>query len=95
LGDDIDGLLEADVMARVDPRMDAPPDERTSLAVALEHESGVFWAFLVSFRRDAAVPYCVVEDAVVDQPHRGCGRAHAFFAKLGFAPISASMMREF
>jgi GNAT superfamily N-acetyltransferase len=76
---DIPGVLEAEIMERIDRPLDAPPEDVTRLAVGLhvggEAPSGVF---LVVFDRRAAVPFCVIEDCVVEEGSRGRGLGSAF-----------------
>ncbi len=75
----IPGVLEAEIMARLEHPLDASPGGTTRLAVGLhvdgEPPSGVF---LIEFDRRPAVPFCVIEDCVVAEGDRGRGLGSAF-----------------
>lgn len=70
---DIAGQLEADVAGRIDQPLDAPAEGRTMLAAGLSIGARDVGVTLVTFARDAQVPYAVIEDLVVDPACRSKG----------------------
>jgi GNAT superfamily N-acetyltransferase len=76
--DDIAQQLEADVVSRVSNPLDAPDDGQTTLAVALIVDAIETGVFLVTFARNSARPFAVLEDMVVLPAARSHGYGSQF-----------------
>ena len=76
--DDIAQQLEADVVSRVSNPLDAPDDGQTTLAVALIVDAIETGVFLVTFARNSARPFAVLEDMVVLPAARSHGYGAQF-----------------
>jgi GNAT superfamily N-acetyltransferase len=75
---DIEQILEADLLSRIDQPLDALQGERTRLIVEGRAGNAEAAVFLVSFNRSAPVPYTEIEDMMVAPAYRGHGIGHAF-----------------
>jgi GNAT superfamily N-acetyltransferase len=76
--DDIAQQLEADVVSRVSNPLDAQDDGQTTLAVALIVDAIETGVFLVTFARNSARPFAVLEDMVVLPAARSHGYGAQF-----------------
>jgi GNAT superfamily N-acetyltransferase len=76
--DDIAQQLEADVVSRVSHPLDAPDDGQTTLAVALIVDAIETGVFLVTFARNSARPFAILEDMVVLPAARSQGYGSLF-----------------
>lgn len=70
---DIANVLEREILARVANPLDAPPGGVTALAAGLACGGQDVGVFLVTFSREAASPYCVLEDIVIEKNKRSRG----------------------
>lgn len=76
--DDIAQQLETDVVSRISNPLDAPADDQTTLAVTLLVDAVETGVFLVTFARNSARPFAVLEDMVVLPAARSHGYGSLF-----------------
>lgn len=76
--DDIAQQLEADVVSRISNPLDAPAGGQTTLAVALLVDAVETGVFLVTFARNSARPFAILEDMVVLPAARSHGYGSQF-----------------
>jgi GNAT superfamily N-acetyltransferase len=76
--DDIGQQLQADVVGRISNPLDAPPDGQTTLAAALVVDGVETGVFLVTFARNSARPFAVLEDMMVLPAARSHGHGSQF-----------------
>ena len=70
---DVAQSIEREVTERLANPDDAPPNGVTQLAGFLEVDGVDVGVFLVTFSRAAAVPFCILEDIVIDSERRTSG----------------------
>lgn len=70
---DFPALIGADIRGRLSNPDDAPAGGTTQLTALLDVEGEIAGVFLVTFSRDASVPYAILEDMVVSPKLRGQG----------------------
>ena len=70
---DIAQSIEREVTGRLGNPDDAPANGVTQLAGFLKVDAADVGVFLVTFSRAAAVPFCILEDIVIDSQRRAGG----------------------
>lgn len=76
--DDISDVLMTELLQRVETPLDPPPGGETQLAAALDVGGSDQGVFLVTFSRKAPVPFCILEDIVIDGSLRSSGLGSAY-----------------
>jgi GNAT superfamily N-acetyltransferase len=75
---DVAGTIVSELTERVDNPNDAPEGGSTQLAGFLKVDAEDVGVFLVTFSRAAAVPFCILEDIVVESRLRAQGYGKHF-----------------
>lgn len=75
---DIREIIAEDIRLRIKATDIPAAGQCTQLAAALEENERIIGVFLVTFSHNSAVPFCVLEDIVIEKASRGKGYGSAF-----------------
>lgn len=92
---DIARIIREDLAARIGAAEDAPVGGQTQLAAILENDDRMVGVFFVTFSRDGAVPYAVLEDMVVEVDARGKGYGSFFMEWINQECLKRGIKRQF
>lgn len=93
--ENIAGQLEADVVSRISNPLDAPADGQTLLAAALVVDGVETGVFLVTFSRNAARAFAILEDMMVLPSARSHGYGSQFLEWITKECASRGIRRMF
>lgn len=88
-------IFEADVRGRLTNPLDPAPGEMTQIFGVGEEDGETLTVFLVTFSRDAATPFAILEDVVVSPDARGKGIGGRFMDWFAQECRSRGIRRQF
>jgi GNAT superfamily N-acetyltransferase len=92
---EIGQILEEDLLSRTDRPLDASPGEKTKLIAAGRRGNSNVAVFLVTFNREAPIPYTEIEDMMVAPNSRRHGVGHAFMEWISDESLKRGIKRIF
>jgi len=91
----LEDILRQDIAGRLANPLDAAERGTTQLAAVAHLDRKLAGVFLVTFARDGATPYAILEDMVVDEGLRGAGIGTKYMAWIDEQCRQRKIFRQF